>query len=307
MKACKGSFLKQCLKEIEKMIQSPGLWLSIGLGLVLVFSMTVYEDETGNAYNSISILMEYSKEEISIHTNIEAEKVFSNVIKYMYSLYGTMIVALAVAGPICQENKSNARRYLIFRSGKWKYCLSKTVSTMVVSAAVLVIIGIIYMIYCRVFFPNIIDTPVENWSYWFEYQMTTKAGTKRWLFELLGIEAYYIYQLMGLAFYGVFCGAIAFFVLSVTSNIYVAVCIPFFIGYMHYSICDTITARFYEGDVRQELYMAVLGYGHPNGYTYFWKMEDYLDVNTAIVVILWICAIGAHMIQIKRMKDCGVK
>ncbi|MBQ8626189.1 MAG: hypothetical protein IJ419_08515 [Agathobacter sp.] len=53
--------------------------------------------------------------------------------------------------------------------------------------------------------------------------------------------------------------------------------------------------------------MAVLGYGHPNGYTYFWKMEDYLDVNTAIVVILWICAIGAHMIQIKRMKDCGVK
>lgn len=141
---------------------------------------------------------------------------------------------------------------------------------------------------------------------WLESQLPKMNGVAILLFDWLGQHAYCVLTLMGLFVYGVFCGFIGFVCTAFFSNIYLAVCIPFFIGYIYYSIVQSFDGRLLEGSISYETYHVIHSYVSPEAYMEFWRRKDYFAVNMIVLLVVWIAAIVIHWLWMQKISDCGV-
>ncbi|MBR4027565.1 MAG: hypothetical protein IKJ01_08455 [Lachnospiraceae bacterium] len=298
--------LRITINEIKRMICSSGFWLSVGLACIILFTTEAYREQDGTVY-TILTAGGYLKGKEGLESNINVQSLFSLTVRYQLPMYGPLLAALSFASILCEEQKYGIRRYLLFKEGKKNYVFSKAVSAMITSGLAFFVSAIILLVFLYVNYPlmsEVVD--IESFQSWFTYQSNNKNGTVMLLFRLFGEHGFCMMQLIGVFLYGVFCGFIGYICTAFFANVYLAVCIPFFFGYMYYSIVQAIMGRLTEGTISIELYNKINRYVSPEGYMYFWKMQDSFLINIIVLFGVWIIAIGIHMFRIQKATDCGV-
>ena len=261
--------------EIKRTLCSSGFWLAVGLALLILLTSGIYKDLDGTTYTVLSATYELEQEQMIIN-NLSVESTLTGHIIYQLSMYGPLLAALSFATVLCEEQKYGVRRYLLFKEGRKRYVISKALTAVFTSGLCFLVISLLFLafLYCN--------------------------------YPIRGEKYYIVLSIIGTFLYGVFCGVIGFICTAFFSNIYLAVCIPFFFGYIYYSIVSSFDGRLLEGSVTIETYTAIHSYMSPEGYVLFWKKLEYCLFNMVVLVIVWIVAIIIHIVAVKKASDCGV-
>ena len=297
--------LRNVIDEMKRILSSFGFWLAVGLALLILLTSEIYRDLDGTVYTVFSATHELEDEEVLLY-DLNAQRFFYMQLTSCLPMYGPMLAALSFAKVLCEEQKYGVRRYLLFREGKRRYVLSKALSAILASGLCFLVIGVLFLAFMYWNYPMWTQISAESYAGWLEYQLPKTSGWATQLFAWFGEHAYCILTLMGCFVYGVFCGFIGFICTAFFSNIYLAVCIPFFFGYIYYSIVQSFDGRLLEGSISVETYNAIHSYVSPAGYIDFWRSKDYVVVNLVVLLAVWIMAIVTHLIYMKKTSDCGV-
>ena len=298
--------LRTTRNEIRRILCSTGFWLSVAIALIILLTSTAHKEEDGSAYTVLSMALQLGKAEI-LMKNVFAQTLFSQIVRYALPMYGPLLAALSFAVVLCEERKYGVRRYVLFKEGKTAYVLSKALSAVVASGTAFFLATLLFLLFLYCEYPLMSARDMEVFQYWLEVQSVSPSGETIIWFQWFGEHAYGILQLFGVFLYGMFCGFIGYICTAFFSNVYLTVCIPFFFGYIYYSITQALMARAVEGSISWDLYNVVNSYVSPEGYMYYWRMEDSLIINLIALVVLWLISIGIHMLQIWKVADCGVK
>lgn len=289
--------------EVKRMICSSGFWLSVGLSVLILFTSGVYKEQDGTSYTILTAPFFFRKEQLIRH-NLNVQTVFSMTVRYQLPMYGSLLAALSFVGVLGEEQKYKVCRYLIFKEGKKPYVLSKVFSAICTSGLSFGISAMVLLVFLYWKYP-LISTDTDSFSLWMEYHAQRIDGTTISLFKWFGEHAFCVLQLIGVILYGVFCGFIGYLCTIFFSNVYLAICIPFFLGYLYYSVMQAIMGRVAEGMIITEVYNNLNSYASPEGYMYFWRMQSSFLVNIAILFVIWGIAIGIHIFRVLYAIDCG--
>lgn len=291
--------------EMKRTLRSSGFWLAAGLALLILLTSGIYKDLDGMTYTVLSATYELEREQMVDH-NLSVENTLTGHIIYQLSMYGPLLAALSFATVLCEEQKFGVRRYLLFKEGKKRYVISKALTAVFTSGLCFLVIGLLFFVFLYWNYPMRAECSPDYYIWFSENKLPNMAGFVPLVFELIGENAFIVFALIGTFLYGVFCGFIGFICTAFFSNIYLAVCIPFFFGYIYYSIVSSFDGRLLEGSVTLETYTAIHSYMSPEGYIQFWEKEEYCLFNMAALVTVWILAIVVHMISMQKASDCGV-
>ena len=298
--------LRTTWNEIRRILCSTGFWLAVGLTLIILLTTIAHKEEDGTAYTVLSLALQFDKTEI-LMIGVNVQNLFSTTVRYALPMYGPLLAALSFAVVLCEERKYGVRRYLLFKEGKMPYVLSKALSAIVASGVAFLLAALLFLVFLYWEYPLMSAGNADSFQYWLDYQSVAPDGKPILWFQWFGEHAYVLLQLVGAFLYGMFCGFIGYICTAFFSNVYLAVCIPFFFGYIYYSLTQAIMARAIEGSVSWDVYNAVNAYVSPEGYMHYWRMTDSLMVNLIVLLAVWVIAIGIHMLQIQKATDCGVK
>lgn len=291
--------------EMKRTLRSSGFWLSVGLAMLILLTSSIYKDLDGMIYTVLSATYELERKQMIIN-NLSVENTLTGHIIYQLSMYGPLLAALSFATVLCEEQKYGVRRYLLFKEGKKRYVISKALTAVLTSGLCFLVTGLLFFVFLYWNYPMRAEVSPEYYIWYLENRLRDMTGFVPFVFELLGEKAFIALSLMGTFLYGVFCGAIGFICTAFFSNIYLAVCIPFFFGYIYYSIVSSFDGRLLEGSVTMETYIAIHSYVSPESYIQFWEKQEYCLFNMVVLVCVWITAIVIHMIGMKKASDCGV-
>lgn len=291
--------------EIKRTLCSIGFWLAVGLALLILLTSGIYKELDGTTYTVLSATYELDQEQMIDH-NLSVENTLTGHIIYQLSMYGPLLAALSFATVLCEEQKFGVRRYLLFKEGKKRYVISKALTAVFTSGLCFLVIGLLFFEFLYWNYPMRAECSPDYYIWFSENKLPNMAGFVPLVFELLGENAFIVLALMGMFLYGVFCGFIGFICTAFFSNIYLAGCIPFFFGYIYYSIVSSFDGRLLEGSVTLETYTAIHSYMSPEGYIQFCEKAEYCLFNMTALVAVWILAIAIHMISMQKSSDCGV-
>lgn len=296
--------IRNTIGYIKRILCSAGFWLSVGLGCIILLTSVTHKDMQGVSYNVLTSAMQLSKEEL-LNYGITVQMTFSNAIHYAMPMYGTLLAALSYAGVLCEEKKIGVKRYLLFRFGKKEYVLTRSFAVLFASGFSFVVAGLFLLVFLYWKFPLMSSQDIEAFQMWLEFQAGSGNGMTVLLYEWFGEHAYNLQLLSGLFVYGLFCGFIGYLCAAFFSNVYLMVCIPFFFGYMYFSIARTIQSRVIEGSISNEVSNIVNDYVSPTGYLMYWRQTESFVCNMIVLVLVWVIAIVLHMVRIQKSSDCG--
>lgn len=291
--------------EMKRTLRSSGFWLSVGLAMLILLTSSIYKDLDGMIYTVLSATYELERKQMIIN-NLSVENTLTGHIIYQLSMYGPLLAALSFATVLCEEQKYGVRRYLLFKEGKKRYVISKALIALFTSGLCFLTIGLLFFAFLYWNYPMRAETSPDYYIWYVENRLPQMTGLVPLAFDLFGECAFIVLSLLGIFLYGVFCGFIGFICSAFFSNIYLAVCIPFFFGYIYYSIVNSFDGRLLEGSVTMETYTAIHSYVSTEGYILFWEKAEYCLVNMVVLVAVWIVAIVIHMISMQNASDCGV-
>lgn len=297
--------LQISFKEIKRILSSVGFRLSVALALLILLTSQIHKELDGTVYTVLSAAFELSEEKLIRH-NLNAQSSFVMLMTYCLSMYGPLLAALAFAKVLCEEQKYGVRRYLLFKEGKMCYVLSKALSAILTSGLCFLTAGFLLLSFMYWKYPMWTEASPDGYARWLENMLPKMNTLAVWAFDVFGEHAHVLMTLVGAFLYGAFCGFIGFICTAFFSNIYLAVCIPFFFGYIYYSIVQSFDGRLLEGSISYETYNAIHAYVSPEAYVGFWKMKETCTVNMLVLLGVWILAVGIHMICLRKASDCGV-
>ena len=270
--------LRLIKKDLIKIFTNAGLLIGIGLGVALVLFANIYTDGTGKGYYTITALSTFSKSEM-IDNGMYSENLMSMILIQALPIYGVVIAAFATTLALGGENNNSMRQFTVTRSGKNTYVLSKALVTMFASAIVFAVIGIVTMLICKIGFPS---RPREL-SY-------SKFG--------------YVQCIAGITWYGAMMGGMAYLCSAFFSNIYLKLCFPFFVGYLHYVIANIGLNKAVMGNTK--FADAILNSGYVDYFTNYYRLPaSYLVRNILIFLGVWILAILINRLQLEKIHREG--
>lgn len=302
--------MKQILRttagEMRRILCSTGFWLSVGLTVIILMTSTMYKETDGTTYSLFTLGMHFDKLQLQ-NFGIFAQRDFSTLVLYTLPMYGPLLAALSFGTSLCEEQKYGVRRYVLFKEGKLPYVLSKAISAICASGLAFLIGAGIILLFMYWRYPLMSTMDTASYQMWMEHYFADADGITKLLFSWFGEHAFSILVLFGVVLYGVFCGFIGYICTAFFSNVYLAVCIPFFFGYVYYSITQALMARMTEGAVSIEVYNAINSYVSPEGYMAFWRQKESFGVNMMVLLAVWIMAIVIQLVRLQKAADCGVK
>lgn len=295
--------LRITIKEMKRILSSSGFWLSAGLLVILLLTGTAYKDQQdGTTYTVITAAFEMDTEEL-LRYSLDVQSLLYSRVYGSLPMYGMLLAALSFAGALCEEQKYGVRRYLVFKEGKVRYVLGKAFAAILASVMSFLVAAGIMLLFLFWKYPMMKESSI---SAWMEYYGTNGGVIVQALIENLGGYAHIVLTLVGGCVYMVFCAFLGFVCTAFFSNVYLAVCIPFFFGYIYYSIMDSMVGRVMEGAISWEFYSKLTSYVSPNGYMSFWSLPDSRTINMLVLLAVWVVAVGVHILRMHKAADCGV-
>ena len=294
---------RSTIGELKRILTSFGFWLSVGLALLILFTSVVYKDLDGSIYTVFSAISQFDRAQM-IENGLYVQEIFSSKVINTFSMYGMLLSALSFAGVLCEEQKYGVRRYLLFKEGKGTYVISKALTAIISSCLSFLLAAGLFFIFLLGNYPLWTEVDIGSYTYWMDVY-ADKMGSMKVLLLWFGEYGKTVFEMAGLCLYAVFCSFFGYLCTAFFSNVYLTICIPFFFGYMHYSITEALAGRYLEGSISEEFYNAVMCYVSPYGYIHFWKMQDSRLANIVVLLLIWIVAIGICLLRIQKATDCG--
>lgn len=295
-------FLRTTGKDIRRNLVSFGFWLSVGLAVIILLTGAELEGERGETYNIVTAMLYLDEAKLQM-LGWNADMVFSGCLWSSMPMYGMLLAALSFAVNLCEEQKHGVRRYILMKEGKWNYTLSKAVSAMLVSGIAFLLSTLVVCLIVHAKFPVMSE---EDLSWRVEVLKLPPSVTQA-LLGCFGARMFSVMGVFGAFLYGVFCGFAGYLCSAFFSNVYLVVCIPFFFGYMYYSILQVLMGMAIEGRIPWEQYNLLDSHVSPHGYMNFWQYWDAFGWNMLALVVLWGFSIGIYYLRIHKAVDCGVK
>ena len=241
-----------------------------------------------------------------VQHRLDVQTLFNRRISATLSMYGTLLAALSFAGALCEEQKYGVRRYLVFKEGKIRYACGKALAAIMASGISFLLASVLLLVFLVWKYPLWSEVGLSSLEADTEHYLEVSGIALQFLLKTFGEYAYLLLTLAGGCLYSIFCGCIGFLCTAFFSNVYLAVCIPFFFGYMYYSIMDSIGGRALEGAISWETYGILISYISPTGYIDFWRMTESRTVNMLVLLAVWVAAVGVHILRMHKAADCGV-
>lgn len=208
--------LVNTLKEdLKKAVLSPAFLLAVLAVLVLSLTAAAWTNyETGKIYSVLEavIMRNYPNEVCSIF-------VFQSSFSGYLPMFVSSIAALPVVSIMCGERKSGAVRFIVSRSGKKNYCLSKFICSFICGGLSVVLGRALFGIFIYTAFPPLsqVNIPLEILN----LRLLRSS-------EFLTVAA----NILSSFLVGAISSLPAFFLCSFCSNLYINICVPCLIYYV---------------------------------------------------------------------------
>lgn len=256
--------------ELRKTIFSYGFILCIIVTFLLCFTSSVYTDSlTGKEYSVFEVISNKSRSAFSSFTS--SQILHASVSPYL-TLFIPVLSSLPFVTSFCAERLGGNMRFVITRSGKYKYCISKFISA-VLSGGTAVMVG--FILYSAV---------------------VCFAFSNEELYVLELIKMY-----VGMGIYGMISVLPAFFLSAFIKNKYMICCFPFIFMHFYYTSVskaqDIFNARD-RWDIVLKMYFL-----YPSNIK-----EVLFDFNSGIIIyhaVLAIAALVGFTVIMNRRLDYG--
>lgn len=256
--------------ELKKTIFSYGFILCIVITCLLCFTSSVYTDSfTGKEYSVFEVMANKSRSVFSSFTS--SQMLHASVSPYL-TLFIPVLSSLPFVTGFCAERLGGNMRFVITRSGKYKYCISKFISA-VLSGGTAVMAGFILFSVAVCF-----------------------------SFSNEGLSALELIKMcIGMGVYGMISVLPAFFLSAFIKNKYMICCFPFIFMHFYYTSVSKVQDIFNaHGKWDMVFKMSFL---YPS-----YIKEVLFDVNADIIIyhaVLAVAALVGFTIIMNRRLDYG--
>lgn len=271
--------------ELKKVMISPYFLVGVLAFTLMCFTSPCYMDIETTKEVSIFEMLSLMTTEVADSVEFSAEYVCSKGFGYWITQFLCIIVSFPFIKVLCDERRFSEKRYIICRTGAFRYCLSKFVGA-VVSAAVLCAAGfllftaVVYMI-----FPSGNKlTPVQE----------------EWLARL---DIPYLRCLFETVITGVGVAIPPFVVCIFTRNQYFCICIPFLLQYMQMTFANKLFMTYAESYTEQQ--RVVLMALYPQNLRMAAYGADEGILSAALYLLLALTALIVFYISQRRCVDSG--
>lgn len=256
--------------ELKKTIFSYGFILCVVITCLLCFTSSVYTDSfTGKEYSVFEVIANKSRSVFSSFTS--SQLLHTSVSPYL-TLFIPVLSSLPFVTDFCAERLGGNMRFVITRSGKYKYCISKF-SSAVISGGTAVMTGFIL-------YSSVICFAFSN--------------------ESLSVTEL-IKMYVGMGIYGMISVLPAFFLSAFIKNKYMICCFPFIFMHFYYTTVSKVQDIF-NAHGRWDMVFKI-------SFLYPSNIKELLfDFNYEIIIyhaVLTVAAFVAFTVIMNRRLDYG--
>ncbi len=212
-------------QDLKKVIFHYGFIMSTIITIGLCFTSSINIDySTGNKITILELLLKYNKEWIIENVHLSAYDIYYNSTNSYIKMFIPIIAAFPFVPAFCSERNCGNIRFVVARTGRFRYYLSKFVTCMIGGGFAVsfgyALFGIIFIpIYPSVFnFPDNILVCITNTE----------------------ICKNIIYNVFGMFLYGAVSTIPALLFTSIIKNRYLILCTPFMLIYLYQSIINRL-------------------------------------------------------------------
>lgn len=273
------------LTELKKVILSPYFLIGIIAFALMCFTSSAYTDYSNMKQISIFEMITMLGTEQAQTYEFSAQYVCSHGFGTWVVQFLSIIVAFPFVKALCDERRFSEKRYIICRTGKLRYCLSKFISAIFAGAFLCALGYLLFSAAVYAIFPKPNELPAE------QAQM------------LAEIDISYPKKLLETVIMGAGAAVLPFLISVFTTNQYFCICIPFLLQYMQMTAANKLFLDGYwdypewQRVLIQALYpsnLRELAYGTNTGL-----------VSFAAYAILAAAALALFIISHRRCVDCG--
>lgn len=273
------------LTELKKVILSPYFLIGIIAFALMCFTSSAYTDYSNMKQISIFEMITMLGTEQAQTYEFSAQYVCSHGFGTWVVQFLSIIVAFPFVKALCDERRFSEKRYIICRTGKLRYCLSKFISAIFAGAFLCALGYLLFSAAVYAIFPKPNELPAE------QAQM------------LAEIDISYPKKLLETVIMGAGAAVLPFLISVFTTNQYFCICIPFLLQYMQMTAANKLFLDGYwdypewQRTLIQALYpsnLRELAYGTNTGL-----------VSFAAYAILAAAALALFIISHRRCVDCG--
>lgn len=287
--------------DLKKILTGYGFYLCIIFTFILCFSSEIYEDPlNGNKYSVVTSLLEFNKDFMLNNTDFCSFEVMSHGARGWLSLFIPIIAAFVYVPLFCDEYQSKSVRFMIFRSSKFSYYISRYISACIGGGAAVLIGFSLYTMSVYMLFPNISEYSNSLRSIYeqevSDLYLNITEGSYRSAIVSKHIEMFV---------YGTVNVVPALVLSSFCYNKYVIMCIPFFLKYAVNQSCLRIQAEIINQERPNIFVLKLNSVFNPDALTYlsqFGESKRYVIFYNSGIIL---CFCLLYLLFINRRCDCG--
>jgi hypothetical protein len=201
------------------------------LAIVLMMSSLCYIDEYGRQFSIYDLMRYFPREKLTERTSFSAYMIFSGGLGSFITMFIPMVAAFPLVPVFCNERSGGFIRFPLVRVGRIRYLFSKVIAAIISGGFVVTLAFLIFGIIVFIYFPALNDFPASGTRYIFENMIPNGMG--------IGI----FIKCIQIFCYGALYSLPALAVSAITSNKYIALCVPFMFKYLYDTIIQKIAIQ----------------------------------------------------------------
>ena len=223
------SYIKTLRVDLNKTFVNIGFAGAFMLTFLLCFTAPAYVDyNTGKTYSIFEALFSMDRQFVEAHSEFAASTLARLGMSGYLTLFLPIIVAFPFMVAFCTERNNGNIRFVIARTGKMRYYLSKFVSCFL-SGGFAVLIGLVmFMAAMHILFPPMSSYNIDAEFFGGMAQQSEFVLNFRYLFSNF--------------LNGAIATMPAFFLSSFCKNPYIITCIPFMFTYVWETVISKLTS-----------------------------------------------------------------
>jgi len=213
-----------CLKQdLKKVIFNYGFVFCVLITIGLCFTATLFRDSNnGQEYTVLGVLISFNKNWIKQNVMISPYDVFCNSTSSYLKMFIPIVAAFPFIPNFCSERNSGNIRFTITRTGKFRYYISKFLSSFIGGGLAISLGYIIYGLIVIPIFSSLSELNIGIFAFFTSFEIFKNV----------------ISNIAGMFIYGAVSTLPAFLFASIVRNRYIILCVPFMIIYIYQSIVN---------------------------------------------------------------------
>ena len=247
----------------------------------------------------MDVMMQFSRERLEQDASFSAIYVVYHGFQSWICIFAPVLTALPVLAVKLSETESGLTRYAVFRHdtvnrrGTPFQLIDINCNFYLLAGATVLVTG--FLLFCLItfaFFPSLNRYSVDS-VYQINSQLYPDGSMIGTAYHKGGAPAAFLLYLSGLFLYGISCNAIILFCSSLSNNMYVITCLPFFFHYSCERISTLLSINLAENT--SKTIHRIVNALNPNAFVHsflypvdhFW-IWTYHSVRTALCIIAFI-------------------